>query len=111
MKSEAEWGSFRLPSLQYASDPFTFFSPQSATREPDWMKAPRGPDVSQDLRWFPSSRCSNSRRHGSPAQRRMDTVTVYAVEHYLNCWYALTEPEGWDAERPHKAPTFLAATE
>ena len=39
--------------LQQASDPITFFSFESAWREPEWMRAPRGPDVSPDLRWFP----------------------------------------------------------
>lgn len=110
-EAEAEWGSFRIAILQYASDPFTFFSPQSATREPDWMKAPRGPDVSQDLRWFPII---------TMLQLAADMVAGttpdgyghrYAVEHYLNCWYALTEPEGWDAERLTRLRTFLAATE
>ena len=52
-KSRSSWGAFRIAFLQYASDPITFFSPQSAWREPDWLKAPRGPDVSPDLHWFP----------------------------------------------------------
>ena len=35
-------GTFRIAFLQYASDPITFFSPQSAWREPGWLQgAPR----------------------------------------------------------------------
>jgi uncharacterized membrane protein len=52
-RGAAEWGDFRIAFLQYASDPITFFSTGAAWREPDWMREPRGPDVSSDLRWFP----------------------------------------------------------
>jgi uncharacterized membrane protein len=47
------WGPLRMAYLQYASDPITFFSLASTWREPAWMKAPRGPDVSPALRWYP----------------------------------------------------------
>jgi uncharacterized membrane protein len=47
------WGPVRLAYLQYASDPLTFFSVRSFYREPEWMREPRGPDVSPALRWFP----------------------------------------------------------
>ena len=47
------WGDFRIIFLQYASDPITFFDYSSAWREPAWLREPRGPDVSPDLRWFP----------------------------------------------------------
>jgi len=47
------WNDFRIVFLQYASDPITFFDPSIAWSEPAWMKHPRGPDVSPDLRWFP----------------------------------------------------------
>ena len=48
----AEWGPLRIVYLQYASDPITFYNPHSLYHEPDWMKTPRGPDVSPDLRWY-----------------------------------------------------------
>lgn len=89
------WGSFRLVYLQYASDPVTFFSPGIAWTEPDWMKAPRGPDVSPDLRWFPLV---------TMLQLGADTMFgiapkgfghEYAPAHYIDAWLGLTEPEGW----------------
>ena len=42
-RGEQPWGTFRIAFLQYASDPITFFSPQSAWREPDWLKHPAAP--------------------------------------------------------------------
>ena len=46
----AVWGPLRIVYLQYASDPITFYDPHALYHEPDWMKTPRGPDVSPYLR-------------------------------------------------------------
>ena len=48
----AAWGPMRIVYLQYASDPVTFFDYRSLYRRPDWMAAPRGPDVAPELRWY-----------------------------------------------------------
>lgn len=104
-----DWGSFRLLYLQYASDPVTFFSPGSAWTEPDWMKAPRGPDVSPDLRWFPLV---------TMLQLGADTMFgiapkgfghEYAPEHYIDAWLGLTEPEGWDEDSISRLKSFFQA--
>lgn len=49
----ADWGPTRIVYRQYASDPITFFDEQTPYRRPDWMAEPRGPDVSEELRWYP----------------------------------------------------------
>jgi uncharacterized membrane protein len=43
----------RVVYLQYASDAVTFFDEAWFFREPDWLKKPRGPDVSPEMRWYP----------------------------------------------------------
>lgn len=53
LPQEAPWGRVRVVYLQYASDAVTFFDPHSTFREPEWMKAPRGPDVSPAMHWYP----------------------------------------------------------
>jgi len=50
---DTPWGPLRVVYLQYASDAIVLFSYQDAFRRPDWMNAPRGPDVSPELRWYP----------------------------------------------------------
>ncbi|WP_151703075.1 alpha/beta hydrolase [Nitrincola alkalilacustris] len=94
-RGSVEWGAFRIAFLQYASDPITFFNPHIAWTEPDWMREPRGPDVSPDLRWFPVV---------TMLQLAADTMFgtapkgfghEYAPEHYIDAWLALTEPAGW----------------
>lgn len=96
-KGDAEWGSFRIAYLQYASDPITFFDPSIFRNEPDWFRSPRGPDVSPNLRWYPII---------TGLQIAADLLTgigstppgyghEFAAEHYFDSWLALTEPEGW----------------
>lgn len=93
-----DWGTYRMAFLQYASDPVTFFDPQSFYREPEWMQEPRGPDVSDDLRWFPAvtmlQLLADLTAGASPTGYGHD----YAAEHYHDAWIALTEPEGWSEE-------------
>lgn len=49
----APWGPMRVVYLAYPSDPIAFFSAATLWRAPDWMREPRGPDVSQGLQWHP----------------------------------------------------------
>ncbi|AQU81773.1 MULTISPECIES: alpha/beta hydrolase [unclassified Halomonas] len=94
-----EWGDFRIAYLQYASDPITFFEPEAFWREPEWMRAPRGPDVSPELRWYPVV---------TMLQLLVDLATggappgfghEIAAEHYIDAWAALSEPAGWDEQQ------------
>lgn len=93
----AEWGPLRLLYLQYASDPITFFSVGSAFREPDWMRAPRAPDVSPTLRWYPvvtMLQLAADMAAGAEAAPPGYGHNL-AAEHYIDAWVALTEPGGW----------------
>lgn len=94
-RGTAEWGNFRIAILQYASDPITFFSPHAAWREPDWMREPRGPDVSPDLRWFPWVTMLQLAADMMVGTAPTGFGHEYAPAHYIDAWYALTEPEGW----------------
>ncbi|MCO5166537.1 MAG: alpha/beta-hydrolase family protein [Planctomycetes bacterium] len=92
----ARWGPMRIVFLQYASDPITFYEPRAAFRQPAWLDPPRGPDVSPSLRWYPvvtmlQLAVDFAAAHEAP----MGYGHVYAPEHYLDAWVAVTEPEGW----------------
>lgn len=92
----APWGPVRFVYLQYASDPITFFSTDLFYREPDWLKGKRGRDVSPDITWFPivtgiqvafDMIGASSLGHG--------LGHLYAPDHYIDAWVAVTEPDGW----------------
>ncbi|KRR17845.1 alpha/beta hydrolase [Bradyrhizobium retamae] len=96
----ATWGPMRFVYLQYASDPATFFDYRSLYREPDWMLAPRGPDVSPQLRWYPVV---------TLLQLALDMFMatdapigfghVYAPAHYIDAWIEMTEVRDWSPEQ------------
>jgi len=93
----AKWGDFRIAFLQYASDPVTFFDPQAYWREPDWITEPRGRDVSENLRWYPVITMLQLAADMAAGSAPPGYGHEYAASHYLDAWYALTEPPGWSA--------------
>lgn len=94
--ADAPWGPARFVYLQYASDAITFFNPHTFYRSPDWLKSPRGPDVSPALRWYPVV---------SFVQFTFDMFLsndtplgyghVYAPEHYVNGWVSVADAPAW----------------
>ncbi|MHA6645539.1 alpha/beta hydrolase [Mesorhizobium sp. A623] len=93
------WGPMRVVYLQYASDPIVFFDYRDAYRMPDWLKAPRGPDVSPKLSWYPLV---------TMLQLALDmavaTTTpaghghVYAAKDYIEAWSAVIGAQDWSPQ-------------
>jgi uncharacterized membrane protein len=106
----AEWGPMRIVYLQYASDPIVFFEPASLYRPPAWLEAPRGPDVSPEVRWYPIV---------TFLQLLLDMAVsvhvphgyghLYAPEHYIDAWQAVIEPPGWTPEETGRLKAHFAA--
>jgi uncharacterized membrane protein len=104
----SSWSRMRLVFLQYASDPITFFEPSSALRPSAWMLSERAPDVLEDLRWYPLI---------TMLQLAVDMLVsaevpegfghVFAAEHYIDAWIALTDPEDWSAEDAERLKTVF----
>ncbi|UHD17553.1 alpha/beta hydrolase [Thiocapsa bogorovii] len=103
------WGAFRIAFLQYASDPITFFSPRWAWREPDWLQAPRGPDVSPDLRWFPLVTMLQLAADMVAGASPKGFGHEFAPAHYIDAWLALTEPPGWSDTEVARLKTIFEA--
>lgn len=111
-ESKTSWGPMRMVFLQYPSDPIVFFETASLWRPPAWMKQPRGPDVSSEIRWMPLV---------TFVQQICDMMTatttprgvghVYAATHYLDGWIAVTEPQGWNEESLARLREWLNAHE
>lgn len=93
------WSPMRIVYLQYASDPITFFSPSILWREPDWLKGPRGPGVTDAVFWMPVV---------TFLQTGFDVITgtttpighghVYAGRDYMRGWQLVLSPQGWTPE-------------
>jgi uncharacterized membrane protein len=107
---DAPWGPMRIVYLQYASDAITFFAYRDAYRAPAWMSAPRGPDVSPELRWYPivtmlQLALDMAVANGTP----MGFGHVYAPEHYVDAWVAVTDVRDWPADALARLKEQLAA--
>lgn len=90
------WGPMRVVYLQYASDAITFFRQRDAFREPAWMRAPRGPDVSPAMRWYPLVTAMQLAldmmlADGAP----MGYGHVYAPSHYIDAWRDVSGIDDW----------------
>ncbi|WP_083851132.1 alpha/beta hydrolase [Pusillimonas noertemannii] len=87
----APWGPFRIVYLQYASDAITFFNPNDAWREPEWMASPRGPDVLPTLRWYPVISMFQFALDMMLADTTpMGYGHVFAPSHYVDAWLLVT---------------------
>lgn len=108
---DAPWGPLRIVYLQYASDAITFFDYRDLHRRPEWMNAPRGPDVSPELRWYP---VVSMLQLALDMMLAMDTPLgfghAYAPEHYTEAWVALTDPPGWSPEEIERLKQYLAVS-
>ncbi|TGT37417.1 alpha/beta-hydrolase family protein, partial [Mesorhizobium sp. M8A.F.Ca.ET.167.01.1.1] len=93
------------------SDPVTFFDYRDLYREPDWMKSPRGPDVSSELQWYPVVTFLQL-----TLDMAMATTTpighghVYAPGDYINAWIEVTNVHGWSLKQIARLKQRLAAS-
>jgi uncharacterized membrane protein len=105
----AQWGPLRVVYLQYASDSVTFFDPYSFYRAPEWMARPRGPDVSDQLRWYPVVSFLQALVDLAFATTTpMGHGHVYAPEHYIDAWIAVLDLPWPQAEVTRLKQQFAA---
>lgn len=95
----ADWGPLRIVYLQYASDAVVFFDQHALYRQPQWLDAPRGPDVSPQFRWYPivtflQLALDMSLSMGAP----LGYGHVYAPEDYIDAWRDVAPGRVWSDE-------------
>lgn len=104
----AAWGPMRVVYLQYASDPVTFFDYRDLYRAPAWMTAPRGPDVSPELAWYPIVTMLQLALDMAVATTTpMGHGHVYAPEHYVDAWIEVTGAGTWTPDAIMKLKQHL----
>jgi uncharacterized membrane protein len=104
------WGPLRVVYLQYASDPIVFFDYRDAYRQPDWMKAPRGPDVSPQLGWYPVVTMLQLGLDMAVANSTpIGHGHVYAPQDYVEAWSAVLGAQDWSPADIARLKQHLAA--
>ena len=90
------WGPIRVVYVVNPSDAIVFFEEEMWFRQPDWLKQPRGPDVSPLLEWVPVitffqvafdmlSAANVAAGHGHN----------YAALDYARAWVEVSVPQAW----------------
>jgi uncharacterized membrane protein len=93
--------------LQNSSDPVVWWNPDLLFERPDWLNAPRGPDVSPDMHWYPvvtfwQTLVDQFFANGVPAGHGH----VYGSG-VVDGWAALAAPPGWSSADTVRLRTLL----
>jgi uncharacterized membrane protein len=104
----APWGPVRLVFLNYGSDPIVVFNPASAWAPPDWMAAPRAPDVAPELGWFPVVTTFQLALDMAISLDVAGFGHAYIARDYIDAWAAVTDPPGWTPARADALKAIFA---
>jgi uncharacterized membrane protein len=98
-RPDSEWGHPRVVYLQHASDPIAWFDPDLPFSEPDWLREPRGYDVSKDMHWIPLVTFLQVAADMAVAVDVPDGHGHKYVKDVVNAWAAVMQPPGWTPQK------------
>ena len=101
-RPEAPWGTPRIAYLQHASDPIAWWTPDLLFSEPDWLREPRGYDVSGDMNWIPVVTFLQVAADMAVAVNVPDGHGHHYVKDVVNAWAAVLRPPGWTPEKTER---------
>ena len=101
-RPDAPWGSPRIAYLQHASDPIAWFNPNLLFAEPDWLREPRGYDVSGDMNWIPVVTFLQVSADMAVAVDVPDGHGHRYVKDVVNAWAAVLQPPGWTPDKTER---------
>ena len=101
-RPEAPWGNPRIAYLQHASDPIAWWTPELLFAKPDWLREPRGYDVSGDMHWIPVVTFLQVAADMAVAVDVPDGHGHRYVKDVVNAWAAVLKPAGWTPEKTEK---------
>lgn len=105
------WGHPRVVYLQHASDPIAWFDPDLLFAEPDWLKEPRGYDVSGRMQWIPVVTFLQVSADMAVAVDVPDGHGHVYVKDVANAWAAILEPPGWTPDKTERLRPLLSSDE
>lgn len=105
------WGHPRVVYLQHASDPIAWWNTDLLFTEPDWLKEPRGYDVSGRMQWIPIVTFLQVSADMAVAVDVPDGHGHVYVKDVANAWAAVLQPPGWTPEKTEKLRPLLSSGE
>ena len=110
-RPDAPWGNPRVVYLQHASDPIAWFNPDLVFSEPDWLKEPRGYDVSGRMQWIPIVTFLQVSADMAVAVDVPDGHGHVYVKDVANAWAAILQPPGWSPQKTERLRPLLSNDE
>jgi uncharacterized membrane protein len=105
------WGQPRVVYLQHASDPIAWWNVDLLFSEPDWLKEPRGYDLSGRMQWIPVVTFLQVSADMAVAVDVPDGHGHVYVKDVANGWAAVLQPPGWTPEKTAKLRPLLSNDE
>ncbi len=102
-RPDKPWSKPRIVYLQHASDPITWWNPDLLFSEPDWLREPRGYDVSPDMNWIPVVTFLQVSADMAVAIDVPDGHGHRYVRDVVNAWADVLQPPGWTPEKTERA--------
>jgi uncharacterized membrane protein len=103
------WNHPRVVYLQHASDPIAWWTPDLLFREPDWLREPRGYDVSPRMDWIPVVTFLQVSADMAVSVDVPDGHGHRYVRDIVNGWAAVLQPPGWTAEKTERLRPIMHA--
>ncbi|MET9862400.1 alpha/beta-hydrolase family protein [Streptomyces smyrnaeus] len=104
---ESGWKQPRVVYLQNASDAIVWWSPDLALEPPRWLRKPLGPDITDEVNWFPlvtfwqtTVDMAVSYGVGAPHGHRYGNGSVEG-------WAAVAPAEGWTRQDTEQLRRFM----
>ncbi|KUI47368.1 hypothetical protein AU198_23405 [Mycobacterium sp. GA-1199] len=110
-RPDAPWDNPRVVYLQHASDPIAWFDPDLLFAEPDWLKEPRGYDVSGRMQWIPVVTFLQVSADMAVAVDVPDGHGHVYVKDVANAWAAILQPPDWTPEKTQRLRPLLSSDE
>ncbi|OMC35103.1 hypothetical protein A5740_08245 [Mycobacterium sp. GA-1841] len=110
-RPDAPWGHPRAVYLQHASDPIAWWSTDLLFAKPDWLREPRGYDVSPRMEWIPVVTFLQVSADMAVAVDVPDGHGHVYVKDVANAWSAILQPPGWTPEKTEKLRPLLHSGE
>jgi uncharacterized membrane protein len=105
------WADRRVVYLQHASDPIAWWNVDLLFAKPDWLKEPRGYDVSPRMEWIPVVTFLQVSADMAVAVDVPDGHGHVYVKDVANAWAAILQPPGWTPEKTEKLRPLLSNDE
>ncbi|MCV7220139.1 alpha/beta hydrolase [Mycolicibacterium elephantis] len=110
-RPDAPWGTPRVVYLQHASDPIAWWNPDLLFAEPDWLREPKGYDVSGRMQWIPIVTFLQVSADMAVAVDVPDGYGHVYVKDVANAWAAILQPPSWTPEKTEKLRPMLRSNE